>query len=449
VRVILGMALLLPAVAQPPVNSRPFRLEELKTPPGFEASIYAHVPSAPRLMTFGPNGALYVAAGPSVFAAPAPGSVIRAASGFSGAHSVVFRGADLYVAAADGVYRLKDALTADLEIRSQPEKIVDLPVGAGHSTRTMVFGPDGRMYVSAGSSCNFCVESDGRRAAITRYEADGSGATLFARGLRNSVGLAWHPLTGELWATDNGGDGLGDDVPPEEINVIREGGDYGWPDCYADQRAVNWGLQAQPGRCASTLGPEVAMQAHSAPLGISFYTGRQFPSSYIGDAFVAFHGSWNRNTPTGYKVVRVRASSGRGAGYEDFLWGFLDLSSRTRSGRPVHALAGPDGALYVSDDATGNIYRVAYVGPRIRPRSLLQRGRDAFEVRGENLAGQDAARVAVSADGIACRVLSAERDRVRFVMPEMHGDEVTITVQNDAGADSVTFAMDARRGRPR
>ena len=253
-RAILGIALVLPALAQAPVTSRPFRLSELKTPPGFTVSIYAHVPGSPRLMTFGPNGALYVAAGDSVYAVPAANQVIRAAAGFAGAHSVTFRGNNLYVAASNGVYRLADAVTSDFVIRTQPEKIIDLPVGGQHGTRTMAFGPDGRIYVSAGSTCNFCVETDPRRAAITRYESDGSGQEVFARGLRNPVGLAWHPRTGELWATDNGGDGLGDDIPPDEINVIREGADYGWPDCYGDQRGVNWGLQAQTRQVRFDLG---------------------------------------------------------------------------------------------------------------------------------------------------------------------------------------------------
>src|SRR5262249_26819175 len=163
-------------------------------------------------------------------------------------------------------YRFQSAVTADLVVRSQPQKLLSLPSNGGHVTRTMAFGPDGRMYVTAGSTCNFFVETDSRRAAMMRFAADWTGQAIFARGLRNSVGFAWHPVTGELWANDNGGDGLGDDVPPEEINIVKQGGDYGWPDCYSQQRPVNWGGGAQPGRCGATIGPEVEMQAHSAPL---------------------------------------------------------------------------------------------------------------------------------------------------------------------------------------
>lgn len=359
---------------------------------------------------------------------------MRAVSGLSGAHSVAFLKNDLYVAANDGIYRFRNAVTDDLTIGSQPEKIVALPTGGQHTSRTMAFGPDGRMYVTAGSSCNFCVEADPRRAAMMRFEADGSGQTIYARGLRNSVGFAWHPVTGELWANDNGGDGLGDDVPPEEIDIVQQDGDYGWPDCYGDQRPVNWGSGARTSRCASTRGPEVESQAHSAPLGLSFYTGSQFPASYLNDGMVAFHGSWNRNEPAGYKVVRVRASSGHGLGSEDFLWGFLDPGTRTRSGRPVHALTGPDGAVYVSDDATGNIYRVAYLGPRINPGGIVNRTPGLYELYGENLVS-DPAQFSIFANGMSLETLYVGPNQVNFVLPDSLTRNVVITVKNEKASD--------------
>ena len=366
-RFFAALFTVLTAFAQPPVGSRAFRLDELQTPPGFEASVYANVP-APRLMTFGTNGVLYIASSAtgSVFAVSGPGNVVVALRGLPEPHSVTFQGTSLFIGAGDGVYRADNAIPSDLVIRSRPMRIITLPVGGQHSTRTASSGPDGKLYVTAGSTCNFCIESDPRRATAMRSNIDGSNQEIFARGLRNSVGLAWHPVTGELWATDNGGDGLGNDIPPDEINILREGGDYGWPDCYANQQPVDWGPGARVDRCGSTLAPQVALQAHSAPLGISFYTGAQFPPGYFNDAFVAFHGSWNRDTPTGYKVVRVH--TGRRIEVEDFLWGFLDLNSRTTSGRPVDPVMGPDGALYVSDDLTGNIYRVVYTGRPARRR---------------------------------------------------------------------------------
>ena len=351
------------AWAQPPVTGRPFRLEELHTPPGFVVTVFANLNVAPRLITFAPNGVLYAAARDAgqviaVREGQAPVVVLR---DLKGPHSLAFRGNDLYVAVNDGVLRFRDAVTDGLAIRGAGERLVSLPEGGQHSTRTARIGPDDQLYVTAGSTCNFCVEADGRRAAMMRYDVDGGNETVLARGLRNSVDFAWHPATGELWALDNGGDGLGEDEPPEEIDVIQPDGDYGWPDCAGDRHGVDWGTGARPARCPATRAPEKEMQAHSAPLGIAFYTGTQFPDEYWNDALVAFHGSWNREDPSGYKVVRVRAASGRAAGVEDFLWGFLDRDSRTTSGRPVGVAVGPDGAVYISDDFTGNIYRVSYL----------------------------------------------------------------------------------------
>ena len=318
------LALFAPAACPQAANSRQFSIEELRTPPGFEVSVYATVSGGPRHMAFGPNGVLYVAArnNGSVVAVPSKGRVVTAVRGLSGPHSLVFRESDLYVSVNDGVMRLREAITESFVISSQPQRVLAVPAGAGHTTRTVGFGPDSKIYVAIGSSCNFCIEADSRRASILQFDADGSNQQTFASGLRNAVGIAFHPLTGEIWATDNGGDGLGDNEPPEEVNIVTAGGDYGWPDCVANQRAARWGTQARPERCGSTLAPEIEMQAHSAPLGISFYTGDQFPVSFWNDALVAFHGSWNRTAPTGYKVVRVRTAGGRATGVvEDLLWG--------------------------------------------------------------------------------------------------------------------------------
>lgn len=437
---LLAISLLAATRAQPPVGSRSFKLEELKTPPGFEVSVFARVSGGPRLMTFGPNGVLYVAAraGRSVVAIPSPNQPIQVLRGLNGPHSLAFRNGDLYVSVDDGVLRFRNAVTSDLVIRSAGERLLTLPSGGGHSTRTLGFGPDGKLYATVGSTCNFCVESDPRRAAMMRYEADGSRESIHARGLRNSVGFAWHPVTAELWAVDNGGDGLGDNEPPEEINVIQEEADYGWPDCVGQSRGISWGGQARPERCAAMPGPELEMQAHSAPLGISFYTGEQFPASFRNDALVGFHGSWNRNEPTGYKVVRVRASSGRADGLEDFLWGFLDLQTRTYSGRPVHALNGPDGAVYVSDDATGNIYRVIYTGPRINPGGIVHVAGNIYEMYGANLAGASG-QVEIRANGALAETLYSSPTQVNFVLPGAMTDQITVTVKNDKAADQTVI----------
>jgi glucose/arabinose dehydrogenase len=304
----------------------------------------------PRLLEFSPTGVLFASdLGGRVWVVPEAGRPQIFASGLREPHGLAFRGNDLYVAENHRiiVYRNATQLNA-----GTPEAVAELPTGGGHSTRTILWLPDGRLLATSGSTCNICNENDPRRAAAIVFNADGSGMDIFSRGLRNSVGLALHPATGAIWATENGGDGLGDEQPPEEINILEFGRDYGWPRCFGnDGRYPGFS-----GDCSSTTRPAFNMQAHSAPLGISFYTGEMFPARFRNDAFVAFHGSWNRSAPTGYKVVRILASSGQAEGVEDFLTGFL--RDRTTSGRPVDAITGPDGALYVSDDRNGVVYRV-------------------------------------------------------------------------------------------
>jgi len=216
------------------------------------------------------------------------------------------------------------------------------------------------MYVAAGSSCNVCVEvaQDSMRAAVTRFNLDGSGGRLFATGLRNSVGLAFHPTTGELWANNNDRDNLGDDVPPEHLNILKDGKWYGWPQCYLPRQA---NPEFAGTDCSGVEPPALTVQAHSAPLGLAFYTGATFPAAYSGDAFMTYHGSWNRSVPTGAKVVRVHVQSGRPVSVDDFVTGW-QLANGSRWGRPVGVVVASDGSLLVSDDMGNRIWRVSY-GP--------------------------------------------------------------------------------------
>lgn len=241
------------------------------------------------------------------------------------------------------------------------ERIVTgLPAGGNHWTRTVRFGPDGWMYVSVGSSCNACIESDPRRAAILRFRPDGSGGETFATGLRNSVGLAWRPAGGELYATDNGRDLLGDDFPPCELNHIVPGGFYGWPFANGN-RVPDPDLGAGHEReIARSIPPVHGFRAHNAPLGITFLRAESWPEPYRGAALVALHGSWNRTRKDGYEVVSLHW--GRDGRIEErpFLSGFLRDDEVI--GRPVDVAEGPDGALYVSDDYGGAIYRVYPLG---------------------------------------------------------------------------------------
>lgn len=277
------------------------------------------------------------------------------ASGLDRPHGLAWRDGALYVAETAAVVRLEDT-NGDGKADRRQVLTRDLPSGGMHWTRTLGFGPDGGLYVSAGSDCNACVEEDARRATIMRFEPDGTKRRIFARGLRNAVGFVWHPETKAMWATDNGRDWLGNDQPPDELNRVTEGADYGWPHCWGDRRPDP--DLGDPAFCARTVPPALALQAHSAPLGLAFYTGRQFPADYRGDAFVAFHGSWNRQPPTGYKVVRVRFKDGMPVSYADFATGWLRGGQAW--GRPVDVLAAPDGSLLVSDDAGGRIYRITY-----------------------------------------------------------------------------------------
>jgi glucose/arabinose dehydrogenase len=244
------------------------------------------------------------------------------------------------------------------------EEVAQLPSGGGHYTRTLEFGPDGRLYVSIGSSCNVCEEDDERRAAIYSMNPDGSDFVPFARGLRNSVFFDWSYVDGRMWATEMGRDNLGDDVPPDEINVIEEGKHYGWPYCYGDNihdARFDASLNAE-NFCSDEATPSaVNLQAHSAPLGLAFVPEEGWEEEYWYDLLVAFHGSWNRSEPTGYKIVRVQLDEhGEYSGTEDFITGWQ--SGGRTFGRPVDILAYPGGEAYITDDEAGLIYRLSHTG---------------------------------------------------------------------------------------
>ena len=344
-------------------------LARLKLPPGFHITIFAEAPNA-RQMAFSPGGVLLVTdmSDGTVLAFPDPKHtghaerMVPVLSGLNAPHGIAFHKGKLYVAEINAVRRY-DWDEAQLRVRN-PQKIVDVPgSGGGHSTRTILF-TNGKMYVATGSSCNVCVEDDNRRAAVTEHNEDGSGQRTFASGLRNAVGLTVNPNTKTIWATDNGRDWLGDDLPPEEVNDLGpRGGNAGWPYCYGNR--VPDRSQSKDYDCSKTIAPAVEMQAHSAPLGLLFYDGEMFPAEYRGSLFVTFHGSWNRSVPTGYKVVRVKFNDkGEAQGPpEDFISGWIRPGETKKGrwmGRPVGLAVGPDGAMYVTDDSAGVVYRVTW-----------------------------------------------------------------------------------------
>jgi glucose/arabinose dehydrogenase len=331
---------------------------DVEVPKGFAIEVFAIDLPSVRTLKFGPDGLLYAALSEDgrvvrIDVGSADRTAQTVVQGLNRPYGLAFFDGALYVGEHDKVIRLDGP-----DFRTKALVVPGLPTG-GHWTRELVFGGDGMLYVSVGSSCNLCEESDPRRAAVTRYAPDGSGATVVAKGLRNSAGLAVHPTTGAIWASQNERDNLGDDLPPEEINVLSDGEDFGWPYCYGNRIANPEYRTTQ--RCPGTTPPALEIQAHSAPLGMAFYTGDQFPPEWRGDLFVAFHGSWNRARKTGYQLAHVDVRDGRPVSYEPFAHGWLE-GERTL-GRPVYPAVGPDGSLYVSDDEGGRIYRIRWVGP--------------------------------------------------------------------------------------
>ncbi|WP_137718757.1 PQQ-dependent sugar dehydrogenase [Methylobacillus flagellatus] len=364
--------------------------DSLKLPEGFKLQVFgtARMPDGEQLpgarfMTFGPDGHLYVSTARHGKVLMLPDrdkdgladEVVVVAENLRNPQGLAFVDGKLLVANEDAVVRLEQK-DADWPASGVTTLIPNLPAG-GHSTKTLRLGPDGYLYLNVGSTCNVCLEQDPNRATLHRYTRDGKPAgalttlgrhaqsPIWARGLRNSQGFAWHPVSGEMFATNNGADNrsetrngpVNDELPPEHLNLIEGGKHYGWPHCWGDQ-FTDPNFPGSAGFCATTTPPAITFRAHSTPLGISFLDKANFPKQYQSDAVVALHGSWNRYQPYGYKLVRVRFENNRPVAVEDFVTGWQNGSEVW--GRPVDVVVGPDGALYVSDDRTGAIYRITY-----------------------------------------------------------------------------------------
>lgn len=338
-------------------------LADLVVPPGFRISVFASGLIGARLMTVSPEGVLLVARRRTheVVALPdrnkdgiAEPEVIL--TGQTNAHSLAFRGGYLYIATTPAVMRVRWTNGAP---DGTPSVFVDLPTStpAVHTSRTINFGPDGRLYVSIGSSCDVCTEGDPRRTTIQVYDADGKGRP-FATGLRNANGFDFDPSTGRLWAGDNGQDGLGPDFPPDEINLVEEGKHYGFPFFIGNNRPNPTPVTESVPASLSAVAPALELPAHVASTDVRFYTGTQFPAAYRNAMFVAMHGSTAIPAKVGYKVIRVRMKDERPDGFDDFVTGWV--KDGVVSGRPAGLATGADGALYISDDNKGFIYRVSY-----------------------------------------------------------------------------------------
>ncbi|MBU2612831.1 PQQ-dependent sugar dehydrogenase [Patescibacteria group bacterium] len=345
----------------------------LVVPQGFSLDIFATDLGGPRVLVEDPNGVL-IASVPSrgqIVALPDrdgdgnADETIVLADAMHHAHGLAFRCVDgacrLYVAEEDMLsYYDYDAANVKFSGRTD---LVKLPTGGNHVTRSLLYLPEeDRILVAIGSTCNVCREEDPLRAAISVIEPDGNELKPYATGLRNSVFQTIHPTTGQVWATEMGRDLLGDDTPPDEINVIVEGGSYGWPNCYADNAHdtdfdTNTYVR-NPCEAQFETPSRINIPAHSAPLGLAFVTGDGWPAEYADNLFVAYHGSWNRSVPTGYKVVRYQLDAdGYLLAVDDFVSGWL-LPDDTALGRPTGLLVKSDGQLFIADDKAGVIYRV-------------------------------------------------------------------------------------------
>lgn len=348
-------------------------LNRLKLPPGFKIELYAENVDGARSLALGENGTVFV--GTFVHKKngkdETPGKVyalvdrnrdhkadevLTIAEKLNMPNGVAFRNGALYVAEINRILRY-DHIEKNLAKPPQPVVVNDsYPKETWHGWKFIRFGPDGKLYVPVGAPCNTC-ERDAPYASITRINADGTGREIFAKGIRNTVGFDWHPVTKELWFTDNGRDEWGDDRPPEELNHAPQAGlHFGFPYRFGKGLVDSTFKTNLP---ASAFQPAaLEMPAHVAPLGMRFYTGSSFPEEYRNQIFIAQHGSWNRSQPQGYRIALVRLQDNRVASYEHFITGWL-LEDKYW-GRPVDIMVMPDGALLISDDFGNCVYRVSY-----------------------------------------------------------------------------------------
>lgn len=340
-------------------------LGRLQAPPGFHISVYARVADA-RSLALAPDGTVFVATRRAgrVYALRDTNHDNRADTRFLIAddlpmpNGIDLHAGDLYVGALGRILRYPAILT-HLDSPPTPQVVRDdLPTQTHHGWRYLRFGPDGKLYLSIGAPCNVCAPQ--HAGLIERMQPNGTQTEVMARGVRNSVGFDWQPGSGDLWFTDNGRDWLGDDRPSDELNHVTDAGQhFGFPYCHAGEI-----LDPEFGKgkdCDDYRAPAAKLGAHVAALGMRFYTGAQFPKRYRQAIFIAEHGSWNRSSKVGYRVVAAFVDDSRVTRVEPFVTGWLEDQSAW--GRPVDVLVMPDGSLLVSDDASGSIYRIAYSAP--------------------------------------------------------------------------------------
>ncbi|QRY80819.1 sorbosone dehydrogenase family protein [Pseudomonas sp. PDNC002] len=338
-------------------------LSHIRLPAGFSISLLTDQVPGARAMAWGDKGTLFVGSrsGDKVYAVTPGGEVKALGEGLQMPVGVAFHKGDLYVSSINRIVVLRD-IEAHLD---DPPKAVELPAQfpqeTAHGWKFIAFGPDDKLYVPVGAPCNICRPDRERYANLQRMNTDGSAREVVAYGIRNTVGFTWQPQTKQLWFTDNGRDLMGDDKPDDELNkVSRIGEDFGYPDCHQGDLA-----DPEEGRkpCSTFTPPVAKLGPHVAALGLRFYTGEQFPTEYRNNLFIAEHGSWNRSQKIGYRVSRVELNDdGTLKRQSVFAEGWLDSDGEVH-GRPADVLVAPDGALLVSDDQNGAIYRISYGKP--------------------------------------------------------------------------------------
>ena len=353
-------------LAAPAMAASP-QLDKLSLPKGFHIAVYSDdVPNA-REIALGDKGTVFVGsnnAGKVYALTDSKGDghadkVRVIASGLQLPVGVAFKHGDLYISAVSKILVLRD-IESHLDNPPAPEVVYDkFPTDTHHGWKFIAFGPDGKLYVPIGAPCNICDKGNAY-AKLTRMNADGSGLEDVAYGIRNTVGFAWRPGSGQLWFTDNGRDMMGDDMPSDELNKLGHVGEhFGYPYCHqGDTLDPEFGKGKH---CSDYTPPVLKLGAHVASLGLRFYEGKQFPPDYKGALFVAEHGSWNRSKKSGYRVMTVRLNGDKVVSYEPLITGFQQ--NEQAWGRPVDVQPLPDGSLLVSDDLAGAVYRVTYEKP--------------------------------------------------------------------------------------
>ncbi len=351
------------------VDFKPAMLSQLKVPSGWKVQIAASGLGKPRMMYMGSAGQLYITRRDQgdvlmLKDANADGKfeeMVTVVADFPGVHGITLKDGWMYLVSNRVMRRYR--ISADGSVGVMQELFSDLPDGGQHPNRTIEFGPDGMLYLSVGSTCNDCFDSNKESATMIQIDTATWKRTVYARGLRNTIGFDFHPATKELWGIDNGGDTKGDNWPPEEVNVIKKDGDYGWPLVYAKQ--VPDETREDPAGTtkamyAKTTEPSVLeATAHSAPIAFRFFGSADVPADLKNDGLVCWHGSWDRKEPSGFKVQRIKFTNGKATGIEDFLTGFLSADKRTRFGRPAGLFISPKGQVFISDDANGVLYCVS------------------------------------------------------------------------------------------